>query len=355
MLIISTILPPTKVRTRSRPQMVTLFLSPTPVKDFFPYRTRLDSRDHRPLLHGQLHNGLYHIRTASSPTPTALTASSSTSRHWHTRSNSGYFLSQEHYATKLLNDAGYKDCKAAPTPIAPKSKQPVHISPPFADPSLYRRLAGSLQYLSITRPDIAFATNRVCQHIQSPTEDFKALKRLLRYIKGTLSYGLPITPGSLELRSYSDADWASDSTDRKSVSGYCTFLGPNLISWTMKKQATVAKSSTEAVYRSLSAAASDVVWLRRLAFELQLPQHQPTTIHCDNTSAMAIAKNPVFHARTKHIEIDYHFIRQQIGAGVIQLEYIPSQEQVADILTKPFSITRFLELRSKLTIRTPTA
>ncbi|PKU70877.1 Retrovirus-related Pol polyprotein from transposon TNT 1-94 [Dendrobium catenatum] len=192
--------------------------------------------------------------------------------------------------------------------------------------------------------------------MQSPTEhNFKALTRLLRYIKGTTSFGLPITTGTLELRAFSDADWASDITDRKSVSGFCTFLGPNLISWTVKKQATVAKSSTEAEYRSLSAAASDVLWLRRLTAELDMPQSSPTTIYCDNTSAMAIAKNLVFHGRTKHIEIDYHFIRQQISSGNIQLAHISSKDQIADILTKPFSIARFHELRNKLTTRTPNA
>ncbi|XP_020677104.1 uncharacterized protein LOC110095777, partial [Dendrobium catenatum] len=131
-----------------------------------------------------------------------------------TRSKFGYFLSQEHYAMKILNDAGYKDCKAAPTPVTSSKKQNESNSQPFPDPSLYRRLAGSLQYLSITRPDIAFATNQICQHMQSPTEqDFKALKRLLRYIKGTLSSGLPIVAGSLELRTYSGVDWASDTSD----------------------------------------------------------------------------------------------------------------------------------------------
>ncbi|PKU66131.1 Retrovirus-related Pol polyprotein from transposon TNT 1-94 [Dendrobium catenatum] len=124
-----------------------------------------------------------------------------------TQSSTGYFLSQEHYATKLLNDAGFKDCKPAPTPITPKSNLQPALNPPYSDPSLYRRLAGSLQYLSITRSDIAYATNRVCQHMQHPTEqDFKDLKCLLRYINDTLSFGLPITIGNLDLHSYSDAD-----------------------------------------------------------------------------------------------------------------------------------------------------
>ncbi|PKU77531.1 Retrovirus-related Pol polyprotein from transposon TNT 1-94 [Dendrobium catenatum] len=268
------------------------------------------------------------------------------------QSATGYFLSQEHYATKLLVDAGYDNSKPAPTPVTPASKPHTEHSPPFQDPSLYRRLAGSLQYLSITRPDIAYATNRVCQHMQNPTDhDFKALKRLLRYLNDTRSFGLPLTTGSLELHSYSDADWASDSMDRKSISGFCSYLGPNLISWTVKKQATVAKSSTEAEYRSLSAATSEVIWLRRLVAELHIPQTSPTTIHCDNPSAISIAKNPVFHARTKHIEIDYHFIRQQISSNDIALAHISSQNQIADIFTKPFSITRFNDLRNKLTIR----
>ncbi|PKU80545.1 putative mitochondrial protein [Dendrobium catenatum] len=221
----------------------------------------------------------------------------------------------------------------------------------FADPSLYRRLAGSLQYLTITWPDIAYATNRICQHMQTPScQDYQDLKRLLRYIKGTAHLGLPITRGNLILQTYADADWAADPVDRKSVSGFCTFLGPNLISWSVKKQVTVAKSSMEAEYRALSAATSEVIWTRRLEEELQLVQSSPTRIHCDNISAIAIAKNPIFHARTKHIEIDFQFIRQHLTAGHITIQHIPSQDQVADILTKSFSSTRFRDLRSKLTI-----
>ncbi|XP_020704058.1 uncharacterized protein LOC110115230 [Dendrobium catenatum] len=261
------------------------------------------------------------------------------------RNSDGFFLTQEHYANKLIQDAGFEQCKAAPTPIVPASTNRTVNTQLFPDPQLYRRLAGSLKYLSITRPDIAFATNRACQHMQQPTtQDFQNLKRILRYVKGTSNFGLPIIPGDVRLQTFTDADWASDQSNRKSVSGYCTFLGPNLISWYVKKQATVAKSSTEAEYRALSAAASEVLWLRRLSAELQLDQTTPTTIHYDNVSAIAIAKNPVFHARTKHIEIDYHFIRQHISTGDIHIQHLPSEAQIADILTKPFASTRFYYL-----------
>ncbi|PKU82870.1 Retrovirus-related Pol polyprotein from transposon TNT 1-94 [Dendrobium catenatum] len=268
------------------------------------------------------------------------------------RTPEGLFLTQHHYAEKILKDFNFTDCKSAPTPSTIKSKQQPSDLQLLPDPTIYRRTAGSLQYLSITRPDIAFATNQICQHMHQPTNsDLQALKRLLRYIKGTLTYGLPIHIGDLSLRTYTDADWASDMTDRKSISGYCTFLGSTLISWTVKKQVTVAKSSTEAEYRALSAATSDVLWIHRLLDEVGISQQQPTTIHCDNISAMALAKNPVFHARTKHIEIDYHFIRQHLNSGAIQLSYIASTDNISDIFTKSFSPARFQELRRKLTIQ----
>ncbi|PKU66382.1 putative mitochondrial protein [Dendrobium catenatum] len=268
------------------------------------------------------------------------------------RTESDFFLHQQHYAEKLLQEAGFINSKPCPTPITPTSRHQPSESTPFSDPTLYHRLAGSLQYLTITRPDIAYATNQACQHMQNPTTtNFNQLKRILRYINGTKSFGLPIAPGDTTLQTFTDADWASDLSDRKSISGTCTFLGPNLISWSVKKQLTVAKSSTEAEYRALSASVSEILWLRRLASELQLHQSSPTLIHCDNLSAIAIAKNPVFHARTKHIEIDYQFIRQHLAAGNILIQHIASHDQAEDILTKPFSSSCFDFLRHKLTVQ----
>ncbi|PKU60661.1 putative mitochondrial protein [Dendrobium catenatum] len=221
----------------------------------------------------------------------------------------------------------------------------------FSDPHLYRKLAGSFQYLSITRPDIAFTTNYICQRMHQPTiNDYQVLKRLLCYLQGTTHLGIPIEPDDLQLRAFVDADWASDSTDRRSIYGYCAFLGATIISWSAKKQETVAKSSTEAEYRSVSAASSEVLWLRRLLAEFHIPQTSPTTIYYDNTSAIALAHNPVFHAHTKHIEIDYHFIINHIAKGDLNISHISSIDQIADILTKPLPEDRFILLRHKLTI-----
>ncbi|KAI0530614.1 hypothetical protein KFK09_000159 [Dendrobium nobile] len=168
------------------------------------------------------------------------------------QTTNGYFLSQTHYANDLISHAGFSDCKPSNTPALTKTSK-LQDEKPFSDPQLFRKLAGSLQYLSITRSDIAFTVNSICQFMHQPRNcDFLALKRLLRYVKGTTGFGLPITKGSLRLHSYSDADWATDPIERKSMSGYCRFLGPNLISWSVKKQTTVARSSTEAEYLSLS-------------------------------------------------------------------------------------------------------
>ncbi|PKU72622.1 Retrovirus-related Pol polyprotein from transposon TNT 1-94 [Dendrobium catenatum] len=133
------------------------------------------------------------------------------------------------------------------------------------------------------------------------------------------------------------------------------FLGPNLISWSVKKQVTVAKSSTEVEYHSLSSATSEILWLRRLLSEFQVSQTQPTTLNCDNTSAISLAHNFIFHARTKHIEIDYHFISGHIKQGEINIQHISSVDNIADVLTKPLSVNQFTTLRSKLTIHSQNA
>ncbi|KAI0498746.1 hypothetical protein KFK09_019638 [Dendrobium nobile] len=263
----------------------------------------------------------------------------------------GAFLHQSHYARDILTAAGLQDSKPASTPISPSGTRTAPLLKPYDNPTQFRQLAGSLHYLTVTRPDLSFAVNTICQSMHNPTiYDYTRLKRLLRYINGTQHLGLPITRGSLELTTYCDADWASDATDRKSITGFCTFLGNNILSWSVKKQTTVAKSSTEAEYRALAAALSDVIWLHRLLLDFQIPLDKPTTIFCDNATALPLAHNPVFHARTKHIEIDHHFLSDHIHKQTITATHLNSEDQIADILTKSLPTTRFITLRNKLTI-----
>ncbi|GFZ14648.1 hypothetical protein Acr_24g0008380 [Actinidia rufa] len=267
-----------------------------------------------------------------------------------TKSVHGYFLSQSKYALDILSKAGMLNCKSTASPIS--TKQPaLSSSASFAQPSLYRSIVGALQYLTITRPNLAFAVNQVCQHMQDPSIDhFAQVKRILRYIQGTLAHGLQFTRGSFTLNAYVDSDWAGDPFNRRSTTGYCVFLGPNIISWSAKKQPTVARSSTEAEYIAIAQAAAELAWLRMLLTGLGINTFVSPTLWCDNLSTISLASNPVFHARTKYIEVDYHYIREQVVAKNLVLQHISSTDQVDDVLTKPLSSTRFIYLQSKLMV-----
>ncbi|XP_028052879.1 uncharacterized protein LOC114257322 [Camellia sinensis] len=266
----------------------------------------------------------------------------------------GFFLSQQKYALELLLKAGMTTCKPCATPTSAKPSLPAADSLPFSQPFLFRSLVGALQYLTITRPEISYAVNQACQHMHAPTvAHFSAVKRILRYIKGSLSHGLLFAPGSFHLTAYSDSNWAWDATDCRSTSGYCVFLGSNLISWSSKKQSTVSRSSTEAEYRSLAHTAAELTWLQMLFADFHIPQPSPPVLWCDNMSALALAANPVFHSRSKHIEVDCHFIREKVARRQFFLKYVPSLDQLADIFTKSLSTARFSFLTSKLRVGLP--
>jgi hypothetical protein len=203
----------------------------------------------------------------------------------------------------------------------------------------------------MTRPDISYAVQHVSQFMGSPSDvHFEAVKRILRYLKGTLGVGLPIckSPDCSFLVAYSDADWAGCLDTRRSTTGYCIFLGPNLISWSAKKQPTVSRSSTEAEYRALAYACADTLWIQGLLTELHCPLTRPVLLNCDNLSVTYLAANPIFHARTKHIAIDYHFVRERVASGSHKVQFIPSQLQLADVFTKGLPVDRFERLVSKL-------
>ena len=271
------------------------------------------------------------------------------------RNSTGIYLHQRKYVLDLLQSTHMLDSKPQDTPMCPSVKLSLDSGVPLEDPTPYRRIVGALQYLTMTRPDISFAVNKLSQYLKSPTtQHWSACKRVLRYLAGTSSLGLCFTRGvPLLLETFTDADWAGNIDDRRSTSGYLVFYGGNLISWSSKKQQVVARSSTESEYRSLALATSEIMWIQSLLTELQLPLSQPPVVWCDNLGASSLASNPVFHARTKHIEIDIHFVRDRVLANQLDVRYVESANQAADILTKPLPLPLFSHFRSKLQLRKP--
>ncbi|XP_019168921.1 PREDICTED: uncharacterized protein LOC109164829 [Ipomoea nil] len=225
----------------------------------------------------------------------------------------------------ILKRDGMTDCKPLSTPI-PVSKSLVTSSDLYDDPTQYRSLARVLQYLTITIPDLSFAFNQLCQHMHSPTDThWGQAKRVLRYVNGTLSYSLHIRKSELrELYAFSDSDWAGCHDDRKSTSGYVVFHGSNLVSWVCKKQKTVARSSTEA-YKGLADVCAEVIWVLSLLREIGVTGISIPKLWCDNLGATYPCANPIFHARTKHVEIDYHFVRDRVAKEEIQVDLHQNQ------------------------------
>ncbi|KAL3820422.1 hypothetical protein ACJIZ3_006327 [Penstemon smallii] len=268
------------------------------------------------------------------------------------RDSSGLLLCQRKYVLDLLKRANMLNCKPVNSPMAPSTRLSAYDSTSFENLTLYRSIVGSLQYLLFTRPDLAFSVNRVCQFMHAPCiSHWQSVKRILRYLKHTLDYGLLLRPTPrLTLAAFSDADWASSPDDRKSTGGYCIFFGKNLISWSSKKQRTIARSSTEAEYKSLAHATCELIWVKSLLTELGIPLHTPPVLFCDNLGATYLSKNPIQHTRTKHVDIDFHFVRERIQAKALQVSFVSSKDQLADILTKPLSTPRFSALRTSLTV-----
>ena len=267
-----------------------------------------------------------------------------------THSTYGLYITQAKYASDLLSQAGLTDSKNVDTPVELNA----HLTPsggkPLSNPSLHRRLVGNLVYLTVTRPDISYAVHQVSQYLSAPrSTHYAAVLRILRYLKGTLFHGLFYSAQSpLVLRAFSDADWAGDPTDRRSTTGYCFLLGSSLISWRSKKQTFVARSSTEAEYRALADTTSELLWLRWLLKDLGVSTSSATPLYCDNQSAIHIAHNDVFHERTKHIEIDCHFIRYHLLHGALKLFSVSSKDQLADIFTKSLPKRRTRDLVDNL-------
>lgn len=277
-------------------------------------------------------------------------------------SSQGLYISQRKYTLQLLEEAGNLASKPSPIPMEPNLKFPDDANNPV-DASSYRRLIGQLLYLTTTRPDITFAVHKLSQFVAQPQHcHLQAAHRVLKYLKSAPGQGLfysstsPLTLSSssktpLNLKSFSNSDWATCSTSRRSVTGYCVFLGNSIISWKSKKQATISRSSTEAEYRAMATLATELTWLQHLYKDLQLDISTSTVMYCDNKSAVHIATNPTFHERTKHIEIDCHYIREQVNKGAIKLLPIRSHHQLADMFTKALPQKQFHALLSKISVK----
>ena len=297
-------------------------------------------------------------------------------------SEQGLFLSQHKYAEDLLRVAGMLDCAPMPTPLPVQLHKVPKQDELFSDPTYFRSLAGKLQYLTLTRPDIQFSVNFVCQKMHAPTTaDYNLLKRILRYVKGTITMGIFFNKNTdftlrtyseddrihhskltrsatnknadFKLRAYSDSDHAGCRETRRSTGGFCTFLGNNIISWSSKKQPTVSKSSTEAEYRALSDATSEIIWLNNMLRDLHIPQPDPPELYGDNLSSIYLAANPVLHTRSKHFQTHYHFVRERVALGSLIVKHVPSHQQLADIFTKSLPYNAFISLRYKLGVDLP--
>jgi hypothetical protein len=266
------------------------------------------------------------------------------------QSTAGISISQRKYCLDLLESAGLLGSKPASTPLDPSVKLHQDDSPLFDDIPSYRRLIGKLLYLNTTRPDITLATQQLSQFLNSPTiTHYKTACRVIRYLKHNPGRGLLFPRDSeKQVLGYVDADWAGCVDSRRSTTGFCFFLGQSLISWRAKKQQTISRSSSEAEYRALSSATCELQWIMYLLKDLNVTCAKLPALYCDSQSAIHIASNPVFHERTKHLEIDCHFVREKVQKGVLKLMPISTQEQLADFLTKALLPSKFHYFVSKL-------
>ncbi|KAJ7295085.1 hypothetical protein O6H91_Y213600 [Diphasiastrum complanatum] len=262
-------------------------------------------------------------------------------------------LTQMKYVKELLHRFRLQDCKPVNSPIESDKKLSKLDESQSFNTTLYRQLVGSLIYLTTTRPYICYVVGIVSQFMAAPTEThWKVAKRILRYLKGTSEYGLIYNKhdGLPELRGYVDVDWGGDYDDRRSATGYVFQFCGSCFSWPSKKQSTIALSTTEAEYKTMCSVAQEAIWLRQILEEVGMKQKNPTTLHSASQSGIQLAKNPVFHARTKHIEIQYHFIRERLLSREIYVAHCSTEEQLADIFTKPLVGEKFDKFRSKLSI-----
>lgn len=273
------------------------------------------------------------------------------------RGKEGFVISQRKYALDIVEETGLTTSAPAATPMEQNHHLATDDSAFLTKPARYRRLVGRLIYLVNTRPDISYSVHILSQFMKKPREKhMDAALRVVRFLKGTMGQGILLKADTdLRLSIYCDADWAACPMTRRSLIAYVAMIGGSPVSWKTKKQNVVSHSSAEAEYRAMSIATREIAWLRQLLIDLGFAPQSPARLFCDSKSALHIASNPVFHERTKHVEINCHRVRDALKSGLLTCSYVGTKEQLADVLTKALRKVQFTKLMSKLGISYPHA
>jgi hypothetical protein len=263
----------------------------------------------------------------------------------------GTFVSQDKYLKDILKKFDMEDCKPNKTPMVTNAHLNLDVEGKLVDQSLYRSMIGSLLYLTASRPDIMFSVCLCARFQDNPKEPhLSALKRILRYLKHTPNISLWYPKGvNPTLVGFSDSNFAGSLMDRKSTSGACHFLGRSLVSWSSKKQNSIALSTAEAEYIAAGSCCTQILYLKQSLVDYNIKLGSVSLL-CENESAVKIAKNQVLHSRTKHIDIRHHFLREKEANGDIALQNVRSKEQLVDIFTKPLNERIFVRLRNELNV-----
>ena len=268
------------------------------------------------------------------------------------QTSQGIHNSLTKYAVEVLRRFEMEDCNGVRNPMVAGSKVDMDENGERIDETFYKQIIGSLMYITTTRPDLQFAVSLLSRYMSRPTKlHLHAVKRVLRYLRDTEDYGIWYKRGGAgELQVFTDSDFAGDVDRRKSTSGYVFLMDNAAVAWLSKKQPIVTLSTTEAEYVAASVCACQAIWFKRILGELGYNVDGSTVIYCDNTSTIKLSKNPVFHGRCKHIGVRFHFLHDMVKDEEIQLEHCGSEEQVADIFTKPLKLETFERLRNRLGI-----
>jgi hypothetical protein len=262
----------------------------------------------------------------------------------------GIFICQQKYIKDILSRFGMEMCNVVCSPIVPGNKLSKDQNGKCVDATYYKQIVGSLMYLLATRPDLAYSVCLIARFMEKPTENHLiAAKRILRYLKGTANLGILYERGVKQaLQGWTDSDYAGDVEDRKSTSGYVYTYGSSAISWSSKKQPIVTLSTTEAEFVAAASCACQGLWLKRILCQLGEDQGKGIVIFCDNSSSIKLSKNPIMHGRCKHIDVRYFFLRDLVKDEVFELKHCKTQDQIADVMTKPLKLESFCKFRKLL-------